>query len=123
MYLTDDLEQPTKYRIPDGVTIPPFGYLVFIADGDFAQGPLHTNFRLDRTGEAVALFDRDVNGNRVVDVIAFEDQAPDVSFGRLPDGGETIMALPLSTPGIVNTAMALDVSIYLPVVHTGRTCQ
>jgi hypothetical protein len=50
MYLTDDLEEPTKWKIPDNfpweTTIGPKGYLLVWADGDPEQGPLHVDFGL-----------------------------------------------------------------------------
>ena len=57
MYLTDDLSEPTKYRIPDEVTVPAHGYVVFMADGEDTQDALafHTNFRLSSGGESIGL--------------------------------------------------------------------
>ncbi|MCK4660924.1 MAG: lamin tail domain-containing protein [Phycisphaerae bacterium] len=84
VYLTDDLADPTKYQIPAGVSIPAGGYLIFWADDDGTQGPLHTNFKLSAGGEAVGVFDP--NGVTEIDSIVFEAQMPDVSYGRYPDG-------------------------------------
>ena len=54
-YLTDDLSEPTKWRIVDGVpiltTIPPQGYLLIWADNDTEYSGLHANFKLDADGE------------------------------------------------------------------------
>ena len=50
MYLTDDLANPTKWRIPSGyssqTTMPAGGFVVFWADEEPAEGPLHANFKL-----------------------------------------------------------------------------
>ncbi len=51
-YLSDDEDKPTKWQIPDDVTIPTLGYLIVYASGRNEGGngaPLHTNFRLTQT--------------------------------------------------------------------------
>jgi hypothetical protein len=55
MYLTDDLDDPTQYEIPAGVTIPAYGYLLFYADNDDGEDPLRTNFALGGGGEEIGL--------------------------------------------------------------------
>ena len=52
MFLSDDPADSQLYRIPDDVVIGANDYLVFIADGEPEQGPLHTNFRLSKGGES-----------------------------------------------------------------------
>ncbi len=99
-YLTDDLADPTKYQIPGGVTIPAGGYLVFWADDDGTQGPLHTNFKLSASGEAVGLFDPD--GVTQIDGIVFSAQLTDVSYGRYPDGTGPWNYMAGPTPGAAN---------------------
>ncbi|MCK6570463.1 CotH kinase family protein [Myxococcota bacterium] len=80
-HLTDDPEDPRKWILP-GVTLDAHRYLVVFASGKDrrpAEGPLHTNFRLDGDGEYLAL----VSPDGVV-VQAFEDvpaQREDVAFG------------------------------------------
>jgi hypothetical protein len=44
LFLTDNALNPTKYQIPFGTIIPAYGYLVFYADRDPEQGPLHASF-------------------------------------------------------------------------------
>ena len=123
MYLSDDPSFPTQYRIPDGITVPPFGFVLFIADGDFAQGDLHVNFRLDRSGESVGLFDTDAAQNRPIDIVVFDGQTADVSIGRLPNGGADWAALTLATPGEFNTNVVLNQQIYLPLLRTPGGCR
>ncbi len=72
MYLTDNLANPTKWKVPQGVTVPPKGYLVFWADNDPGQGPLHTNFKLAADGEEIGLYSTD--GKTPIDWIVFEAQ-------------------------------------------------
>ncbi len=100
MYLTDDLADPTQWRIPAGVTIDAGEYLVFWADDDEDQGPMHTSFKLGASGEEIGLVAAD--GVTVIDSIVFGQQFTDVSYGRYPDGvgGWDFMAS--ATPGAPN---------------------
>ena len=101
-YLTDDLSDPTKFRIADGITIPAGGFLVFYADNDPEQGPLHTNFRLSKDGESVGLFDVDAVGNRLIDSYTFDPQSADSSEGRCPGNRDTWMSFAIPSPGEAN---------------------
>ncbi len=100
VYLTDDPLLHTKYEIPAGVVVPAQGRLVFYADEDPEQGPLHTNFKLAGTGEVLQIYDRD--GVQQVDALAFGPQVADVSYGRYPDGGGPWDFMPTPTPGLPN---------------------
>ncbi len=103
MYLSDDLGQSTKWRLPD-VVLGPGQYLLVWADGDTAQGPLHAGFKLSASGEEIGLFDRTENGNILIDSIAFGSQIVDVSQGRYPDGSNAWESMPLPTPGAANVS-------------------
>ena len=92
MYLTDDVYNPTKWQIPSGnpsaTTVAAGGYLLFWADAQTFQGPLHTSFKLSAGGEDVALFYTD--GSTGIDSITnFPPQDADNSYGRFPNGGGT----------------------------------
>lgn len=102
MYLTDDLSDTQKFRIPDGVTIPAGGYLLFWADGDPAQGRQHTNFSLSKDGESIGLFDTNSKGNVLIDSYTFGPQATDTSAGRCPDGGPDWTVFTVPTMGATN---------------------
>jgi uncharacterized protein (TIGR03437 family) len=102
MYLTDNLNNKTKWKIPDGVTIPARGYLVFIADNEPAQGNLHTSWQLSGEGEAVGLFAAD--GTTLIDSYTFGIQQGDVSVGRATDGDSSWSIFQPATPGAANTA-------------------
>lgn len=102
MYLTDDLVDPTLWRIPDGTTIPAGGHLLIWCDKDGGDGPLHADFKLDKSGEEIGLFAADAWSNLLVDSIVFNAQATDVSLGRVPDGGENWQPLDPPTPGTEN---------------------
>jgi hypothetical protein len=104
MYLTDNLTDPTQFHIPAGyssqTTIPAHGFLVFWADDETAQGPLHTNFKLSASGEQIGLYDTD--GVTQIDAVVFGAQATNISYGRYPDGEENWRFFSTPTPGAAN---------------------
>jgi len=100
MYLTDDLNAPSKWRIPASTTIQAGGYLLIWADNDTADTGLHANFKLDADGEEIGLFDRD--GIRPIDSITFPDQTTDVSYGRYPDANDNWRFFGFPSPAAQN---------------------
>lgn len=103
--LTDNLNAPGKFTIPNGVVIPAGGYLLVWADGQpeqTAPGQLHVNFSLAAAGEDLGLFAPD---GTPVDTLTFGAQTANVSQGRFPDGAEPpFLFFAQSTPGAPNTA-------------------
>ncbi|MBM4027440.1 MAG: hypothetical protein FJ280_18845, partial [Planctomycetes bacterium] len=104
MYLTDDLERPTQWRVPANVPhltrIAPKGYLVIWLDGDTADTGLHASFALDADGDRIALFDTD--GITPLDAVSFKRQRGNISYGRYPNGADAWFFLTLPTPGAAN---------------------
>jgi hypothetical protein len=103
LYLTDDVMNPKKYHIPKGqpvTLIPSQGYIVFWADNETDRGILHLNFRIEES-KTIYLFE--ANGRTIVDSVTIKPgQTPDVSFGRLIDGGVEWGYLVKSTPNANN---------------------
>jgi len=100
--LTNEPSNPTKYLIPAGnplTKIEPRTYLVFFADNHPTRGILHLNFTLQDTNY-LALYD--VNGRTLIDEITYNLHAPDLSFGRINDGGIELGVLPKTTPNANN---------------------
>ena len=100
LYLTDDLDEPTKWQIPAGTVIAATGYVMVWADNDVGDEGLHAAFSLSATGEDLALFDSD--GMTLLDSVRFEEQRPDVSYGRYPDGTGPWSPRGYPTPGEQN---------------------
>ena len=102
-YLTDDLNNPTKYWIPTGdpaTQVSPRGYIVFWADGKPTRGIYHLNFEL-KDAKTIALFD--ANGKTMIDKLDIPaDQVANVSFGRTDDNSSVWKKLDHSTPGANN---------------------
>jgi len=102
-YLTDDLNNPTKYWIPTGdpiTKIPSRNYIVFWADNHPTRGIFHINFDL-KEGNTLALFD--ANGKTLIDKIEIPaGQQPDITFGRPSNDSNEWVFLEKSTPGANN---------------------
>ena len=97
-FLTDDWDKPAQWKIPSGTEIPPKSFVLFWADDRDTTN--HTNFKLKKSGEEIGLFDLD--GITMIDSVRFGPQQEDVSFSRIPDGGEDwIFSSP--TPGSSNS--------------------
>ncbi len=122
MYLTDDAADLRQYRIPDGVTMAPYSYLVFIADGEPEQGPLHVPFNLSKDGETLVLYDADARGNQAIDQWAFDSMEADESYGRSPVNASAWVQLEAPTPGKFNQPITTTDSVYLPAVSTISAC-
>ncbi|MFM1768533.1 MAG: hypothetical protein RJA22_1062 [Verrucomicrobiota bacterium] len=111
-YLTDNLGNPTQYRIPatGNHVVPAGGHLVVWADNSTNQNSsatnsIHARFQLSLTGEQIGLFAPD--GSSLVSGVTFGPQANNVGEGRFPDGSASIYFLTNHTPGYAN---ALSVS-------------
>ena len=80
-YLTDDFNDPKKYRFPNGTTISADGYLV-VSEAEFDSGP--NGFGLSSLGDEVYLFSADAAGNLTGYYHGFDfgAQFTDVTFGR-----------------------------------------
>jgi hypothetical protein len=102
MYLTDDRANPGRRHIPDGITVPAKGYVLFWADADVSQGPYHVNFKLSRSGEMVGLFEKTSQGARKIDLVVYGPQESNVSWGRVEDGAQDWRPFSRPTPGSSN---------------------
>jgi hypothetical protein len=105
-FLTDSATDLTKWRFP-AVTLPPNEFLVVWASGkDRTNSParLHTNFRLDKTGEYLALVD---SGSNIVSEFSpgFPLQQKDVSYGRHPLDPMLTGFFQTPTPGAPNSTI------------------
>ena len=105
-YLTDDLSIPKKWQIPVRMVIQAGQYCLFWADGlnENAWG-LHTNFKLNKDGEAIGLFNQD---GMPIDTLRYGNQITDVSCGR--DSANPLIWLYFAqpTPGAANTTVGLE---------------
>ena len=102
-YLTDDMNNPTKYWIPTGdpiTNISSRGYIIFWADNHPTRGIFHLNFEIGE-GKTIALFD--ASGKTLIDKIVLPaGQKPDVTFGKPTNESNEWVFLEKSTPGANN---------------------
>ncbi len=123
MYLTDNLSEPTKWRVPSDVpaltTIAPRGFALIWADEDLDEGPLHADFKLSADGEEIGLFASD---HSLLDRVVFPALADDVSYGRLSDAGATWQTFDTPSPGGPNArpgdGVAINEIMYHPYSDT-----
>ena len=121
VYLSDDPLVQNMWQFPPGTVIPAKNFLLVWADGDYWQNGFHLPFRLRAEGDSLYLFTtskqgmdltgRPVQGNSglnivLLDRILFGGQTPDVSYGRLPDGGEWTI-LSFASPGFSNGSVGI----------------
>ena len=99
-YLTDNLSNPFKYKLP-ATTMLPGGFKLIWADDEV--GADHANFKLSKSGEILALFDA---AGSLIDSISFMKQSKDVSRGRDKDGDPNWISFAESTPGYSNTGFS-----------------
>jgi hypothetical protein len=104
--LTDDVLIPRKFTFPAGTTIAAGEYKLLFASGKIpAPSNLHIDFRLERNGEYLALFDAT---NAVTPIYEFTPLFPrqkkDTSYGRL---GNTafLRYFDVPTPGAFNAVL------------------
>ncbi len=106
MYLSDKVDNPTKWQFPDGTEIAANGYLIVWCDEDHdnedATEGLHSNFKLSKSGETVLLVGPDANDNMVLDSVVFGEQETDVAYGRIPNGTGDFQIV-AATPSAENT--------------------
>jgi Na+-transporting methylmalonyl-CoA/oxaloacetate decarboxylase gamma subunit len=106
-YITDDINNPKKYRIPQGdvsTQIPQHQYLLIWADGIDYHGPLYTNFRLNANGGYIALYSND--GKTLIDQVEYPALEANVSYAK-NDNGEWITPEKV-TPRLQNNPYALE---------------
>lgn len=120
LYFTDDLNRPTKWQVPSGyssqTTIPAGDFIIFWADEDTLDGPLHADFKLSVGGEDIGLFD--MGGRTPIDALTFGNQTTNISYGRYPDAGGRWRFFPVPTADAVNSGGYLGAIEDVEFSHT-----
>jgi hypothetical protein len=106
LFLADSYPAPDPWKFPldqPAFTIlPPNEFMVVFADGEPADGPLHTSFKLSKSGEEVVLLQKIGADTLIIDRMAFGIQARNKTFGRYPDGSSMLEYLAEPTPWASN---------------------
>jgi hypothetical protein len=106
-YVTDKgWDEPDRYELPE-ISIAPKGFLLIWCDNEDMHMPvsqdIHTNFSLNRNGEAIGIYYKDDDGNMVeIDNYEFGPQEAGTSKGRYPDGANNWVVFETRTPGAPN---------------------
>lgn len=85
-FLTDNDNNLTKWRFPEGTTIDANEYLIVWADEDTLQAGLHANFKLSAKGEEIFLISPDTT---IIDNVVFSAQSAEVAYARIPNATGT----------------------------------
>jgi hypothetical protein len=113
-FLTDDPNQPQKWPFPD-ISLGINQYLVIFASGkDRDTFPLHTNFKLSKNGEYLALYN--ILDNRWVEV-TYPPQTWDTVYGLTVADG-VYAYLPNPTPGGPNNDTMAQAGPTEPVIFS-----
>lgn len=96
-YVTDNLDEPLKWQIPDGTLIPGAGFLLLWADG--RNTGLHTSFKLSKGGEQLGLYTPE---GVLVETLSFGARQDDMSYGRLANDVNQWSFFSPPSPGSVN---------------------
>ncbi|MBN1125612.1 MAG: lamin tail domain-containing protein [Sedimentisphaerales bacterium] len=113
LHLTDNpISQSEKFTFPPLSFIGGDGYLALIADGN--EEPGHLNFKLSSEGELIALYDVD---GVLIDQVIYYVQTPDISEGRLPNGGEVFTLFDIPTPGVANPGTVTTITTTVKLVE------
>lgn len=99
-YLTSDKDRINLWKIPQGITIAPKGYLLVWCDKEPLEGILHSNFKLSASGESVYFIESD--SVTILDSLQFPALGADTSYGRSPDGSPILGKL-FPTPNLTNS--------------------
>ena len=99
MYLSDNIEKPTKYQISGGndvnTIIGAHDYLIIWADKLTTLTQLHASFKLNADGGGVMLTSADQSWN---DILYYDPHLGTESVGLYPDGGNNVYVM--TTPTI-----------------------
>ncbi len=102
LFLTDDLDNLTKWQVASPVEIPAGGFQTLWIDKDPEQGGLHASFRLSGSGDQIALVQWVGNDFVILDEVDFDEVPFQSSYGRTTDGGSTWTTFGEITPNASN---------------------
>jgi spore coat protein CotH len=100
MFLTNDYNSPTKWAIPANTVLNSGQWMIFWADAEPNEGPLHTNFALNAAGGFVGLYT--ATGDNIVDYMDYGALAANISYGKYPDGVASLREFATPTPAAQN---------------------
>ncbi|MCB9809312.1 CotH kinase family protein [Candidatus Nomurabacteria bacterium] len=115
LYVSDKANNLQKHHITVDTIIPPNAYVVFWADEDLSDGPMHVDFKLSKDGEGVYLSD----GVTVIDSLVWNYTIPsDQSFGRCGTMTQTFLTPTPAEENCPNILLDIDLLDFSVVPNT-----
>ena len=116
MYLSDNLDKPTKYQISKNDTqastiIPAHGYLIVWCDKLETQSQLHASFKLAKEGDELLLTAADQSW---ADHFTYAAHNSDQTVGRYPDGGNEVYVMNIPTIAKSNLMSSYVINVEQP---------
>ena len=111
--LSDDLDDPFKWTFPYYI-IPPHNFALIWGSGKDRvdpSEPLHLNFSLDNDEGVIFLTS---SQGVILDLLVTIESPIDISFGRLPDGGNEVGLLDSASPAASNAGASQFMGIASP---------
>lgn len=119
-FLSDDFQQPRKFRIPPGTRLAPGEFLVFGSRQFGVPADGYPGFRLRREGEEVHLFSAGADGGLTGFHygVRFPSSPPGGAIARLPIGDteEQWVVVPVATLGATNR-LPSSASVFISEIH------
>jgi len=88
LYLSDDVDNKTKWQIEETVIIPPNSFILLWLDDQPEQGANHAPFKLSSSGESLFLSQNQGGELVTLDQVTFGNLQENVSYGRETDGND-----------------------------------
>ena len=111
-YLTDNPENPTKWRFESGILNGFDHFLVYASGNDLPNAePPHTSFKISQQGESIMLFSEQLD---LIDSIHLPFVPTDMAYGAETDGVDTKAFFTTPTPDASNTGGTDHVFAYKP---------
>jgi len=125
-FISDNLQDPFKFALPDAV-IPPYGYLLVFASGKdtLVNGEIHTNFKLSSEGEPAVLRDSTGYSHSLLNCPPMEFGQ---SFGTQNSEQGNYMLFDFPTPmkdnsATTNLSFSHQSRIYTEMIHLSVSSQ
>lgn len=118
LYISNSKSKPALHKISDKdrklTTIPAGKYGIIWCSKKPERGVLHTSFKLAKEGGSVYLHQtNEANQTVLVDSVYYAPHEETNSFGRYPDGGETLVTFALPTFKAPNQQSAYNIVSYI----------
>lgn len=109
-YLTDNLNNPDKWQLPDMV-LQPQEFVLIWADNSPEQGTFHADFKLSKEEESIGIFDSEEQNFAFIDGLSYQNAENDVAYGLTIDGEGVYKRLSVPTPNKSNILVGIGEQI------------